>query len=97
MIALHMHTSPYKIIVCGDFNDTSASYVYEKLTKKLKDAFIERGSGFGRTYAGEWPQFRIDYILYDSKLKCLDYKRGNETFTDHYPITTLFEKKSLKN
>lgn len=97
MIALHMSTSPYKIIVCGDFNDTAASYVYHKLSQNLQDAFIQKGMGFGRTYAGEWPQFRIDYILYDSDLICTDYKRGEETFTDHYPVTAYFEKKNLKN
>ena len=61
-------------------------------TKELNDAFIEKGTGFGRTYAGKWPQFRIDYILHDKKLKCLTYKRSDETHTDHYPITAFFER-----
>ncbi len=97
MIALHMSTSPHKIIICGDFNDTAASYVYHTLSRNLKDAFIQKGAGFGRTYAGDWPQFRIDYILYDPALHCTDYKRDEETFTDHYPVTAHFEKKNLKN
>jgi len=97
MIALHMSTSRHKIIICGDFNDTAASYVYHTLSLNLKDAFIQKGAGFGRTYAGEWPQFRIDYILYDPNLNCIDYKRDEETFTDHYPVTAYFEKKNLKN
>lgn len=92
MIALHMKTCRYKIILCGDFNDTAASYAYEKLSTGLKDAFIEKGKGFGRTYAGKWPQFRIDYILHDKRLKCAKYKRHEETYTDHYPITAFFEQ-----
>lgn len=91
MIVLHMKLCPYKIILCGDFNETAASYSYEQLSRKLKDAFIEKGIGFGRTYAGKWPQFRIDYILHDKRLHCSKYKRSDETFTDHYPITAYFD------
>jgi endonuclease/exonuclease/phosphatase family metal-dependent hydrolase len=91
MIVLHMKRCPYKIILCGDFNETAASYSYEQLSKRLKDSFIEKGFGFGRTYAGKWPQFRIDYILHDKKLHCSKYKRSDETFTDHYPITAYFD------
>ncbi len=90
MIAAHMKTCKYKIILCGDFNDTAASYSYEQLSKNLKDSYIEKGLGFGRTYAGKWPQFRIDYILHDKSLDCSKYKRSDETFTDHYPITSYF-------
>ncbi len=92
MIVAHMKTCRYKIILCGDFNDTGASYTYNQLTKKLNDAFIEKGTGFGRTYAGKWPQFRIDYILHDKKIKCLKYSRSDETHTDHYPITAYFKR-----
>lgn len=92
MIKTHMKTCRYKIILCGDFNDTPASYTYEALSKNLNDAFIEKGKGFGRTYAGKWPQFRIDYILHDKKLECKKYSRSDETFTDHYPITAFFQQ-----
>jgi len=91
MIVLHMKACPYRIIVCGDFNDTAASYAYQQLSKHLNDAFIEKGFGFGRTYAGKWPQFRIDYILHSPELKCNAFKRSAETYTDHYPITAYFD------
>jgi endonuclease/exonuclease/phosphatase family metal-dependent hydrolase len=91
MIALHMKTCRHKIILCGDFNDTAASYTYHILSKKLNDSYVEKGVGFGRTYAGKWPQFRIDYILHDKNIKCKNYSRYSETFTDHYPITANFE------
>lgn len=91
MIAAHMRTCPYPIVLCGDFNDTAGSYAYETLSKSLNDAFIEKGAGIGRTYAGRWPQFRIDYILHDKRLRCFDYQRTTETFTDHYPITAFFD------
>jgi len=91
MVVLHMKTCRYKIILCGDFNDTASSYAYQKLSKNLKDAFMEKGMGLGRTYAGKWPQFRIDYILHSKKLRCNKYQRSNETFTDHFPITAFFD------
>ena len=91
MIVLHMKLCPYKIVLCGDFNETAASYSYQQLARKLNDAFVEKGLGFGRTYAGKWPKFRIDYILHDKRLKVNKFKRSNETFTDHYPITAYFD------
>ncbi|PBQ33988.1 hypothetical protein CNR22_20140 [Sphingobacteriaceae bacterium] len=91
MIVLHMKLCPYKIVLCGDFNETAASYSYQQLARKLQDSFVEKGLGFGRTYAGKWPQFRIDYILHDKGLHCSKYKRSDETFTDHYPITAYFD------
>ena len=96
MISLHIKTCRYKTIVCGDFNDTAASFAYQRLSKNLNDAFIQRGLGFGRTYAGKWPQFRIDYIFYSKELTCTNFKRSQETFTDHYPITAYFNNFNLK-
>lgn len=95
-IYLHMKTCKYKIILCGDFNDTAASYSYYKLSKNLKDAFVEEGMGLGRTYAGKWPQFRIDYIFHDPALNCFNFKRSKETYTDHYPITAYFDNINWK-
>jgi len=92
MILLHMKTCRYKIILCGDFNDTPASFAYRKLSKDLKDAFVEKGNGLGKTYAGKWPQFRIDYIFHSEEFECLNYQRSDETFTDHYPITAFFKQ-----
>ncbi len=85
-----MQNCKYKIILCGDFNDTPASYTYNLLTKKLKDSFVEKGNGFGRTYAGKWPKFRIDYILHDENIKCVEHTVYKETYTDHYPISSKF-------
>jgi endonuclease/exonuclease/phosphatase family metal-dependent hydrolase len=91
LIVTHMRTSRYPVILCGDFNDTAASYAYQQLSSGLEDSFIEKGVGFGITYAGKWPQFRIDYILHSDELNCSDYRRGRETFTDHFPITAYFD------
>jgi endonuclease/exonuclease/phosphatase family metal-dependent hydrolase len=90
-VAASLRSCPYKVILCGDFNDTPASYSYELISKDLKDAFVEKGNGFGRTYAGKFPQFRIDYIMHSKDIRCTRYLRGEETFTDHFPITAYFD------
>ncbi len=87
-ISLDIENSPYKTIVCGDFNDTPISYTYRKLKEGLKDGFIEAGFGIGNTYVGNIPFFRIDYIFHSPNLQCIKYKRIKESFSDHYPILT---------
>lgn len=86
-VAVSLKDCKYKIILCGDFNDTPASYTYRIISNNLNDAFIAKGNGLGITYAGKFPQFRIDYILYSKEFKCDGYFRSEETFTDHYPVT----------
>lgn len=84
----HMRQSPYPVVVCGDFNDTPNSYTYRLLSEGKNDAHLEGGSGLGTTYAGkEFPAFRIDFILFDSKMKITNYKRHQLDFSDHYPIS----------
>jgi endonuclease/exonuclease/phosphatase family metal-dependent hydrolase len=84
----HMKTSPYPIILCGDFNDTPSSYVYRTTKEDLKDAFIESGSGYDNTYAGKLPPLRIDYILSDPSLEIYNYKAHHDfQQSDHFPVT----------
>jgi endonuclease/exonuclease/phosphatase family metal-dependent hydrolase len=90
-IAQHIASCKYKVIVCGDFNDTPASYVYHTIRGNLKDAFIESGSGFEQTYAGKFPKFRIDYILHSKEFISKQYRHLSETVTDHYPIISYIQ------
>ncbi len=85
-ISAHITACPYKIILCGDFNDTPASYVYRTIKGNLRDAFMESGSGFEQTYAGTFPRFRIDYIFHSNSFTSKNYHHLSETLTDHYPI-----------
>ena len=88
IITTHISSSPYPIILCGDFNDTPSSFAYRELSKNLKDAFVESGKGFGITYAGEnFPAFRIDYILYDPQFHSGNFQKHKIAFSDHYPIS----------
>ncbi|MGN6510320.1 MAG: endonuclease/exonuclease/phosphatase family protein, partial [Chitinophaga sp.] len=63
IVADFIKTSPHPVIVCGDFNDTPASYTYFTVKGNLQDAFLKKGSGIGRTFSGISPTLRIDYIF----------------------------------
>jgi endonuclease/exonuclease/phosphatase family metal-dependent hydrolase len=91
-IAAHIKTSPYPVIVCGDFNDSPVSYTYQTISKNLKDAFIEAGWGFGKTYSGIFPSYRIDYVLHDKKFKVDQYSCPKINLSDHFPILCNISK-----
>ncbi|HWY38396.1 MAG TPA: endonuclease/exonuclease/phosphatase family protein [Bacteroidia bacterium] len=94
MVAAHMKTCPYKIILCGDFNDTPSSFAYYTLGKDMNDAFRQSGVGIGKTYHGSLPFLRIDYILHDKSFESYNYQRYPESLTDHYPITCYLHVKN---
>lgn len=83
----HINKSPFKTIICGDFNDTPLSNVYKVLSTNKTDTFKECGSGIGTTYAGKIPALRIDYILTDERLKIVNHKIHKGQYSDHYPIS----------
>jgi endonuclease/exonuclease/phosphatase family metal-dependent hydrolase len=85
--------SPYKVIVMGDFNDSPLSYAYRTVKGKLKDSFIQSGSGFGRTYVGTMPSFRIDYIFHDPTFKSYNYYAKAFEFSDHKMISCSIKLK----
>jgi endonuclease/exonuclease/phosphatase family metal-dependent hydrolase len=86
----HINSSPYPVILCGDFNDTPSSYAYHELSSGLNDAFMESGRGFGNSYAGNLPPLRIDFILYDTQFSSSEFEVHNESrLSDHYPITSI--------
>ncbi|OKZ39460.1 MAG: hypothetical protein BHV82_14925 [Odoribacter sp. 43_10] len=93
-IQRHIDGSPYPVILCGDFNDTPLSYTYRQLSRKLTDSFIEKGRGIGNTYIGEFPSFRIDYVLHSPTLYTVGYTREDITLSDHYPIKVKIRKGS---
>ncbi|MBK6930130.1 MAG: endonuclease/exonuclease/phosphatase family protein [Saprospirales bacterium] len=76
----------HPVILCGDFNDTPNSYVYDRLSEGLNDTFRERGFGIGTTFAGAVPLLRIDYVLTDPVLKTYGCRVARGSVSDHYPV-----------
>lgn len=90
-VAEHIKSSPYPIILCGDFNDSPLSYSYNQFNKVLIDAFRQTSFGVGATYAGKVPAGRIDYIFYSNQLGARNFQIQENALSDHRAITsTLF-------
>lgn len=82
-----MDNTPYRQIVCGDFNDTPMSYVYGLLSENLYDTFVESGNGYGYTFRPMRGLLRIDYILRSEGLESKGYTADESaTFSDHLPV-----------
>ena len=78
-------TTKHPLIICGDWNSTPASYIYEKMSKKFSDGFKTCGNGYEYTYRGFFNMMRIDYIMYEG-VKGESYYSLDETFSDHNPV-----------
>lgn len=83
-------TTHTPVIVCGDFNDTPASYTYHRIKNKLNDSFRARGNGYSYTFKGLRRLLRIDFIFYSSQLKCVGYESPNLEWSDHNPVISEF-------
>ena len=80
--------SPYRNVICGDFNDTPMSYVYRELKRGYLDAFEESGGGYGYTFRPMHGTLRIDYILHSKAFETESYFVDEQhELSDHLPIT----------
>lgn len=82
----HAAQCPYPYIISGDFNDTPSSYAVNQMAKGLKNAFRVSGSGFGRTYNGDFPNYQIDYIMASQQFEIYNYRIIEKKLSDHYPV-----------
>ncbi len=83
--------APSRIMICGDMNDQPVSYAYGQVRRKgFSDAFVMAGSGFGQSYRGFYPSYRIDYMFLKGQLKPLYFDTRNAGYSDHRPLTAVF-------
>jgi endonuclease/exonuclease/phosphatase (EEP) superfamily protein YafD len=86
-IVRHMDSSPYPVLVCGDFNDTPWSYSYHQFGKRLKDSQVHSGRGRGNTFVlNRLLRFRIDYLFYPSFWGNYRHTVLRVHASDHYPV-----------
>lgn len=88
----------HQAIVLGDFNSADRAANYQQLRSLLRDAFRDRGWGFGLTYPAQpkigplpWdPIVRIDYIFHGQGLQAITARTGEGPGSDHrYVVADL--------
>lgn len=80
------------VILCGDFNDTPASFTYNTIKgDDMSDAYKDCALGPTITFHANRFYFRIDHILYKGNFKAVDIERGNLKSSDHYPLLVTFK------
>lgn len=89
----HAKKVRYKKIICGDFNNTQFSSVYNTIKGEMNDSFEEKGYGFGNTYLFKFLPFRIDFILADPELEIKSHQNFNVRLSDHTPVMASFRLK----
>jgi endonuclease/exonuclease/phosphatase family metal-dependent hydrolase len=81
--------TPY--LVAGDFNDTPVSFAVNTMSSGLNNSFRQKGSGFGITYNGDFPNFQIDYILASKEFNVKNYLIIDKKLSDHYAVRSDLE------
>lgn len=90
----HKAKCSYKIIVCGDLNNTAYSYVYNTIKgDDLKDTFVQAGNGFGRSFDFKFFPVRIDFIMVDDDFEINGFKTFDVKLSDHFPIMSTVKVK----
>lgn len=87
-----MAATPYRMIVCGDFNDTPMSFVYRRMARGLTDAFRSCGRGYSYTFRGFFNTLRIDYVLSSDGLEPLSYEVPQVDYSDHLPVVVRLRR-----
>ncbi len=92
-ILKHAESSPYPVMLTGDFNDVPMSYLYRLVAKSYNDAFMDHGIGFDKTHNTKIPILRIDYAFCADKINVLDQDVIKVNYSDHFPLITTIELK----
>jgi endonuclease/exonuclease/phosphatase family metal-dependent hydrolase len=88
MVKRSLDSARLPFIFTADLNSVPSSFVYQYLKKDLKDAFLEQGFGFGRTYDSLSPTLRIDVLLTSKDISTKQVKTPRIHESDHLPIIT---------
>lgn len=98
LVEKHKNECPYRMIICGDLNNSAFSYVYRTIKGKMNDGFEEAGEGFGKSYNYKYYPARIDYIFSDKDIEVQKYTTFNQfSCSDHFPVMTRLNLKEKEN
>ena len=91
VVRQEIESSPYPVIVVGDFNSMPFSYAYRHIRRGLHDAWRENHWGFGATCEHRGIGIRIDYILTSDPLLPVQCDIKETTGSDHKPVVAVLE------
>lgn len=90
-IKAFLDSSPYPIILAGDFNSVPNSYEYYTLSKNLEDAFLKVGKGSGTSFHDFKFPLKIDHIFASKSITPISYKVDRSVkISDHFPVIAEF-------
>ena len=86
-----LDSSPYPIILAGDFNSVPNSYEYYKLSEGLEDTFLKVGKGSGTSFHDFKFPIKIDHIFASKSVTPISYKVDRSVkISDHFPVIAEF-------
>ena len=88
----HIEASPYKVIACGDMNETPQSFSYRQLKGRLNDTFRTGSTGSHPTYRKNPSWVRIDYIFADTEFDVMSYQVLPYEISDHRVVKAVLRK-----
>ena len=92
LLKSHIQNSLHPVIIAGDFNNRSSSYLYRQILDDRLDAFLEVGEGVGATFNFDFLPIRIDFLFSDREWEPVFFDSYKVNFSDHYPILGKFSK-----
>ena len=86
-----LDSSPYPIILAGDFNSVPNSYEYYTLSENLEDTFLKVGNGSGTSFHDFKFPIKIDHIFASKSITPISYKVDRSVkISDHFPVIAEF-------
>ncbi len=83
IIAKFLDKTNHSSIFCGDLNELPNNNAYWQIRKDRQDAFLAKGSGFGKTFNSLSTILRIDYIMPDEDFEVTQFNLVDEEMSDH--------------
>lgn len=86
-----LDSSPYPIILAGDFNSVPNSYEYYTLSEGLEDTFLKVGKGSGTSFHDFKFPIKIDHVFASKSITPISYKVDRSVkISDHFPVIAEF-------
>jgi endonuclease/exonuclease/phosphatase family metal-dependent hydrolase len=82
----YLDSVPGAVVLCGDLNAPPTAAPVRRIASRMRDAWVERGNGFGLTDPTKLPTGRIDYVFVrDLRVDDVTVCRDCDA-SDHLPV-----------